>query len=124
MKRCLVIDDSSVVRKVACQVLEVLGCNASEAESGSDGIGLCTVLMPDIILIDWDMPDSNVLEVIPAIRAIHSDRRPYIVYVTTEHDPLAIARAFSAGADDYMMKPFDREALQSKLEEISASMAA
>lgn len=124
MKRCLVIDDSSVVRKVACHLLEKVGCTTSEAESAADGIGLCGVLMPDIIFIDWDLPECNVLEAIAAIRGVDSDRRPYIVYMTTEHDSLDIARALSAGADDYLLKPFDRLMLETKLEEISNSLAA
>ncbi|MDO9382436.1 MAG: response regulator [Hyphomicrobiaceae bacterium] len=124
MRRCLIVDDSSVVRKVAAQILRSLGCTVSEAESGSDAVGLCTVLMPDIIFLDWHMPGSGKLDAIPAIRAIESDRRPHIVYVTTEHDTLDIARALSAGADSYMMKPFDRAMLSEKLDEIAASVAA
>lgn len=124
MPRCLIVDDSSVVRKVACQILRSLGCTVSEAESGNDAVGLCSVLMPDIIFLDWHMPGSGKLDAIPAIRAIESDRRPHIVYVTTEHDTLDIARALSAGADSYMMKPFDRSMLIEKLDEIAAGGVA
>lgn len=124
MRRCLIVDDSSVVRKVACQILRSLGCTVSEAESGSDAVGLCSVLMPDIIFLDWHMPGTGKLDAIPAIRAIDSDRRPHIVYVTTEHDTLDIARALSAGADSYMLKPFDRSMLIEKLDEIADSVVA
>ena len=124
MRRCLIVDDSSVVRKVACQILRSLGCNVSEAENGTDALGLCSVLMPDVIFYDWDIPGTNKLETIAALRAIDAASRPHIVYVTTEHDTLDIARALSAGADSYMMKPFDRTMLIGKLEEIAASVAA
>lgn len=124
MRRCLIVDDSSVVRKIACQILRSLGCTVSEAESGSDAVGLCSVLMPDIVFLDWHMPGTGKLDAIPAIRAIESDRRPHIVYVTTEHDTLDIARALSAGADSYMLKPFDRSMLVEKLDEITDSVAA
>lgn len=124
MRRCLIVDDSSVVRKVACQILRSLDCTVSEAESGSDAVGLCSVLMPDVIFLDWHMPGTNKLETIQAIRALDSDRRPHIIYVTTEHDALDIARALSAGADSYMLKPFDRAMLTEKLDEIAASAVA
>lgn len=124
MRRCLIADDSSVVRKVASQILQSLDLTVSEAESGADCIGLCSVLMPDIILLDWQMPGSRALDTIKALRAIESDRRPFIVYVTTEHDTLDIARALAGGADSYMLKPFDRFMLIEKLEEIAAHNAA
>lgn len=124
MRRCLIVDDSSVVRKVACQILQSLGYTTSEAESGADAVGLCTVLMPDVIFLDWHMPGTAKLETITAIRKLVSDRRPYIVYVVTELDTMDIARALSAGADSYMMKPFDRLMLIEKLEEIVVPIAA
>lgn len=124
MRRCLIVDDSGVVRKVAIQILETLGCTTSEAESLQDAVTLCRVLMPDIVLLDWHLPGANSLDAIAAIREIESDRRPVIVYLTTEHDPMSIARAFSAGADDFIMKPFDRESLQLMLSEAAARIAA
>jgi two-component system chemotaxis response regulator CheY len=124
MRRCLIVDDSSVVRKVAIQILRSLDYNVAEAESGADAVGLCTVLMPDVIFMDWHMPAEGKLDAILAIRKIDTDRRPYIIYVTTEHDALDIARALSAGADSYMMKPFDRAMLVEKLQEMTTSAAA
>jgi two-component system chemotaxis response regulator CheY len=124
MPRCLIIDDSSVVRKVACQILQSLGYTTAEAESGADGVGLCSVLMPDLIFLDWAMPGTPKLETIKAIRAMQGERRPYIVYVVTDHDTMDIARALTAGADSYMMKPFDRAMIVEKLDEITAATAA
>lgn len=124
MKRCLIIDDSSVVRRVAAHILGSLGCTTSESETGTDGANLCTVLMPDIVLLDWHIPNESALDTIAAIRAIESERRPYIVYVTTEHDALDIARALAAGADDYLMKPFDRQSLVEKYEFMVATNQA
>lgn len=124
MRRCLIVDDSSVVRKVAAQILRSMDLHVSEAESGADAVGLCSVLMPDIIFLDWHMPGEGKLDAITAIRKVDTDRRPYIIYVTTEHDTLDIARALSAGADTYMMKPFDRAMLVEKIEEMTTSAAA
>ncbi len=124
MARCLIVDDSSVVRKVAGQIIQSLGYSVSEADSGDDAVGLCDVLMPDIVLMDWHMPGSKPLDAIKAIRAMDRDVRPHIVYVVTEFDTLDIARALSAGADAYMMKPFDRQMLIEKIDEIATSAAA
>lgn len=124
MPRCLIIDDSSVVRKVANQIMTSLGYNVSEAENGADAVTLCTVLMPDVIFLDWSMPGTPKLETIKGLRAIPSERRPYIIYVVTDHDTMDIARAMATGADTYMMKPFDRGMIVEKLDEIAAATAA
>jgi two-component system chemotaxis response regulator CheY len=124
MQRCLIADDSSVVRKVASHILRSLQYTVSEAESSEDAVGLCTVLMPDIILLDWQMPGARAVDTIKALRSVDSGRRPYIIYLTTEHDTLDIARALAAGADNYLLKPFDRSMIAEKLEEIPDSVAA
>lgn len=124
MPRCLIIDDSSVVRKVACQIIGSLGYTMVEAESGADGVALCSVLMPELILLDWVMPGTPKLETIKGIRAIISERRAHIIYVVTDHDTMDIARALAAGADSYMMKPFDRLMILEKIDEIANTTAA
>jgi two-component system chemotaxis response regulator CheY len=124
MRRCLIVDDSSVVRRVAIHILESLNYVVSEAENGEEAARQCQVLMPDIIILDWHMPGPSAFDTIAAIRAIENERRPYIVYLTTEYDTLTIARAISAGANDFLMKPFDRESLAQKFTEIATALAA
>jgi len=124
MPRCLIIDDSSVVRKVAGQILGSLGYTVAEAENGADGVALCSVLMPELIFLDWAMPGTPKLETIKGIRALTSERRPHIVYVVTDHDTMDIARALASGADSYMMKPFDRGMILEKIDEIASATEA
>jgi len=115
MKHCLVVDDSRIVRKVARTLLESMNFEVSEAENGREAVERCIERMPDAVLLDWQMPVMNGLEFIGALRlAIKSDR-PHIIYCTTENDPKGLSRAFIGGADDYLLKPFDRATLTAKL---------
>jgi two-component system chemotaxis response regulator CheY len=113
VKRCLVIDDSSVIRKVARALLNNMGYQVIEAANGAEGIAACAAQMPDAILIDWDLPDMSGFDFLVAFnREFPGPARPYIVYATTEHDPLDIARAISTGASRYVTVPFNRETLE------------
>lgn len=119
MKRCLIIDDSPVIRKVARRILEKHGYEISEAENGQEALERCKRQVPDVVLLDWQMPVMGALEFLAALRVSLSGRRPYIVYWTTENDPGDIARALAAGADDVMLKPFDRADLVGKMSAVS-----
>ena len=114
MKSCLVVDDSSVVRKVARRILEDLDYIVDEAEDGQEALDKCRQEMPDAILLDWHMPIMGGLEFLKLLRAYVGGTDPFIVFVTTENDIGQIAQAMRAGADDFMMKPFDREFLEAK----------
>jgi two-component system chemotaxis response regulator CheY len=116
MKRCLVIDDSDVIRKIAGHVFRSLDFDVSEAENGRDALEKCQAQMPDVILLDWHMPVMGSMEFLAALRPAHQARKPHILYCTTENDPVDIARALSSGADDYIMKPYDGDGLAAKLQ--------
>ncbi|MBU1336967.1 MAG: PleD family two-component system response regulator [Devosia sp.] len=116
MKSCLIVDDSSVVRKVARRILEDMDYIVEEAEDGQDAFDKCRQEMPDAILLDWNMPIMSGLEFLKLLRAYVGGDKPHIVYCTVENDIGAIAMALKAGASDYMMKPFDRSVLESKFE--------
>lgn len=116
MKSCLIVDDSSVVRKVARRILEDMDYIVDEAEDGQDAFDKCRQEMPDAILLDWNMPIMSGLEFLKLLRAYVGGDRPHIVYCTVENDIGAIAMALKAGASDYMMKPFDRSILEAKFE--------
>jgi two-component system chemotaxis response regulator CheY len=115
MKTCLVIDDSEVVRKVACTIFENLQFDASEAESGQEALDCCAKAMPDAILLDSHMPAMGTVEFLASLRALANGSKPIVVYCATENNSSEIMRALSAGADDYVLKPFDRESLRAKL---------
>jgi len=117
MKSCLIVDDSSVVRKVARRILEDMDYIVEEAEDGQDAFEKCRQEMPDAILLDWNMPIMSGLEFLKLLRAYIGGEKPHVVYCTVENDIGAIAMALKAGASDYMMKPFDRAILEAKFEQ-------
>jgi two-component system, chemotaxis family, chemotaxis protein CheY len=117
-KHCLVVDDSAVIRKVARRILEGLDFTIMEAEDGSKALDVCSVHMPDAILLDWNMPIMDGYEFLKAVRQTENGTKPKIVFCTTENDVAHIARAMHAGADEYIMKPFDKDILASKFQQI------
>ncbi len=121
MKSCLIVDDSSVVRKVARRILEDMDYIVEEAEDGQDAFDKCRQEMPDAILLDWQMPIMSGLEFLKLLRAYVGGEKPHVVYCTVENDIGAIAMALKAGASDYMMKPFDRAILEAKFEPPAAA---
>ncbi|MBU6299391.1 MAG: response regulator [Alphaproteobacteria bacterium] len=118
MKHCLVVDDSRVIRKVACRILEELSFATEEAEDGEAALQACRRRMPDVILLDWHMPNMNGIAFLRALRGERQGRNPVVVFCTTENDVAHITEALSAGADEYIMKPFDRSILEAKLSEV------
>jgi two-component system chemotaxis response regulator CheY len=118
MKTCLVVDDSSVIRKVARRILEGLSFKIVEAENGRDALQQCERELPDAILLDWNMPVMDGYEFLTALRRIPGGDRPKVVFCTTENDVVHIARALHAGANEYIMKPFDKEIVEAKFQEV------
>ena len=116
MKHCLIVDDSRVIRKVSRHILESLGFAVDEAENGREGLDRCSEQMPDVILLDWNMPVMSGIEFIVQLRQREGGDKPKVVFCTTENDVAHIREAISAGADEYVMKPFDHETLQIKLQ--------
>jgi two-component system chemotaxis response regulator CheY len=118
MKHCLVVDDSAVIRKVARRILEGLQFHISEAEDGSQAIDACKVAMPDAVLLDWNMPVMDGYDFLRNLRQMPGGKVPKVVFCTTENDIAHIARAMHAGADEYIMKPFDKEIMTSKFQQV------
>jgi two-component system chemotaxis response regulator CheY len=116
MKSCLIVDDSRVIRKVSRHILETLGFTVEEAENGQEGLNKCDDSMPDVVLLDWNMPVMTGIEFITQLRQREGGDKPKVVFCTTENDVAHIREAISAGADEYVMKPFDHETLQIKLQ--------
>ena len=116
MKQCLIVDDSRVIRKVSRHIVESLGFAVEEAEHGEDALEKCSAAMPDVILLDWNMPVMSGIEFINKLRARPDGAKPKVVFCTTENDVAHIREAIDAGADEYVMKPFDHETLQIKLQ--------
>ena len=114
MKTCLVVDDSRVVRKVARKILEELKFECDEAEDGRQAVEWCSGRMPDAILLDWNMPEMNGIEFLRELRQMEGGSAPKVVMCTTESSVESIKEALGAGANEYIMKPFDSEIIESK----------
>lgn len=118
MKSCLVVDDSKVVRMVAKKIIEQLGFEIREAADGEAALAACRDAMPDVILLDWNMPVMNGLDFLRALRAGEGGGGPLVVFCTTENDLGHINEALGAGADEYVMKPFDGDIIHAKFAQI------
>lgn len=118
MKTCLIVDDSKVVRKVARSIFEDLGFECREAENGQQACDDCLTAMPEVILLDWNMPVMNGIEFLRKLRGMTGGSTPKVIFCTTENEMSFIQQALEAGADEYIMKPFDRCIVQGKLSQI------
>ena len=74
--------------------------------------------MPDAILLDWNMPVMNGIEFLRALRGTPAATRPVVVFCTTENDIAHIQEAIGAGANEYIMKPFDSDIIQAKFAQV------
>jgi two-component system chemotaxis response regulator CheY len=113
---CLLVDDSSLVRKIARKILACEGFEIDEAENGQIAIDKCLTRMPDVILLDWNMPVMDGLEFLKSLRRAQGGRKPSVIFCTTETDIDHIQKALANGANEYLMKPFDQESLIAKLD--------
>ncbi len=118
MKTCLVVDDSRVIRRVARRILEEFNFLIEEAEDGRIALAACQANVPDVVLLDWNMPVMSGLEFLRALRALPLARQPVVIFCTTENDLAHIRVAVDAGADEYIMKPFDRDIMEAKLAQV------
>jgi two-component system chemotaxis response regulator CheY len=118
MKSCLVVDDSKVVRMVARKILEGLNFQIVEAENGKLAMDECAKVMPDAILLDWNMPVMSGIEFLRLLRKMEGGQTPIVVFCTTENDIQHIQEAITAGANEYIMKPFDSEIIESKFSQV------
>ena len=117
MKTCLIVDDSRIIRKVARRILEELDFEVAEAADGVEALTYCRSEMPDAILLDWVMPVMDGVTFLRQLRGEIGGRSPKVIFCTAETEPVRIREALAAGADEYMMKPFDGDILESKLSE-------
>jgi two-component system chemotaxis response regulator CheY len=115
MKHCVVIDDSDVIRKVAKRILEDLNITSTEAETADEGLAMCKKAMPDAVLLDWHLPRMLPTDFLQLLRQLDGGEAPVVFYCTTENDPELITKALDLGADDYILKPYDKESIQQKL---------
>lgn len=99
--------------------MEGLGFTVSEAEDGVFALAHCQNEKPDLILLDWHMPNMDGLEFIKQLRALPDGGKPKVIFCTTESDVSHITQAISSGADEYVMKPFDADIIKGKLQQVN-----
>ncbi|MEO5337270.1 MAG: response regulator [Magnetospirillum sp. WYHS-4] len=118
MKSCLIVDDSKVIRMVARKILQELEFETAEAADGRDALESCKGKMPDAVLLDWNMPVMSGIEFLRELRRLPGGDHPIVVFCTTENDIEHIQEAIEAGANEYIMKPFDSEIIQAKFSQV------
>lgn len=115
--RALIIDDSRPIRRIESEILKELGFETADASNGREGLERLAAaeLLPDVVLVDWNMPEMDGLQFITAVRREQRYAGLPVLMVTTETETDRMLRALSAGADEYLMKPFQKEGLVDKL---------
>jgi two-component system chemotaxis response regulator CheY len=118
MKTCLVVDDSSVIRKIASRILEEMNFRILEAEDGAQALEICRRELPDAVLLDWNMPVMDGFEFMIHLRQLPGGDQPKVVFCTTENGIDHISKALHGGANEYIMKPFDKDIVAAKFQEV------
>ncbi len=114
--RALVVDDSSAMRMILSRIMRDLGFEVFEAEHGRDGLERLRQLgRVDVALVDWRMPEMSGLEFVEAVRRERTWDDVPLMMVTTETELAQVRRALAAGVNEYVMKPFTKEAIREKL---------
>lgn len=118
MKIFMIADDSPVIRKVGRRLIEDMGLVVVEAENASQAQSMCVENMPDGILVDWDMPGMASLELIEWLKHYPQAEHTKIIFCTSEMMVSEMTRAKRSGAHGFLLKPFNRQMLVNKLEEV------
>jgi two-component system, chemotaxis family, chemotaxis protein CheY len=113
----LVVDDSRTMRMVLRRNLEQIGFTVIEAGNGVEGLEAMrnAPRIPDLALVDWNMPEMDGLEFVTAVRAEAAWRSMTVMMVTSESEQGRVVQALTAGAHEYLMKPFQPGAMVEKL---------
>jgi two-component system chemotaxis response regulator CheY len=114
--RALVIDDSRTVRIIIGQILREIGVEVIEASNGLEALEQMKRI-PDVelMLVDWNMPEMNGFDFIRAVRSQRAYDAVRILMVTSETQGEQVIQALNAGANEYLMKPFNKDVLVAKL---------
>lgn len=119
-KNCLVVDDSTTIRKVIGRMLQKLEMEVREAENGQVALESCLDKMPDVVMLDWNMPVMSGIEFLIELRKSPGGDRPKVILCTTENEFEAIQKAMSEGANEFIMKPFNEDIIKEKLQIVGA----
>jgi two-component system chemotaxis response regulator CheY len=124
MQCCLIVASSDLIRRVAAQFTERAGFMVIQTENGHQALQACAVRMPDIILLDWQLPVMSAHEFLGELQLMRPSAKPQILYMMSELDINDLTQAHAAGISDFLLKPFNREMLTTKLEELARARHA
>ena len=114
--RAIVIDDSRAIRSILGKMLKDLGFEVMDASNGREALEKLEQAEPiDLALVDWNMPEMNGYEFVCAFRSDSSNDNVKVMMVTTETEIDQMVKALEAGANEYVMKPFDKDVIMDKL---------
>jgi two-component system chemotaxis response regulator CheY len=114
--KALVVDDSRSMRAILSKQLRELGFQVVEAPGGVEALRALNEEGPfHLVLLDWNMPDMDGREVLAVMRSEAAYQEVRVMMVTTESEMSQVSVALEAGANEYLMKPFDRDSLLEKL---------
>ncbi|HEY1424082.1 MAG TPA: diguanylate cyclase [Candidatus Acidoferrum sp.] len=113
--RVLVVDDSPVYRKIFEQILSGEKYSVSYAANGEDAARIYNETAPNIVITDWIMPDFSGLELCQRIRADNTSTYTYVILMTSNTDKGGVVKGLEAGADDYLVKPFDSSEMLARI---------
>lgn len=114
--RVLIIDDSSSMRMLLGRILDDLGVEHDQAQDGREALQVLEQEGPfELAMVDWQMPVMDGIEFVRAVRARYADDGPRLLMVTSVNLLESVVEALEAGADEYIMKPFTKEALLEKM---------
>lgn len=117
--KVLIVDDSSVIRKLLCYICEQAGLETDTADDGADGLNVLQQQGPfDLLMVDWEMPYMNGLDMVRSIKDDHLAPGTKILMITTHNTMGDMVTALSLGIDDYLMKPIDEESVLSRLQSL------
>jgi len=113
--KCLVVDDSPIIRRILGVMLSRLGFALIEADTVQKALTLCESALPDLVVVDWNLPDEDGISLIQQLRRLPGGERMKLIMCTVERSVTHIETALSAGADEYITKPFGIDVLETKL---------
>jgi two-component system chemotaxis response regulator CheY len=114
--KALVVDDSRAMRVLLSRMLEECGFQVAQAQHGGEGLSHL-LQHPDtnLALVDWNMPEMTGIEMVEAVRKDQKLANVRLMMVTTESEMSQVERALAAGANEYVMKPFTKDAIVDKI---------
>ncbi len=123
--KALIVDDAKVVRVALGRIMNQLGYESVTAEDGQQALdAMAEHPDTDVVMLDWNMPVMNGYDFLIAMRAMpEHGAKPKVIMVTTETGMPQMLKALAGGADEYIMKPFDKEMVAGKLEMVGLEVA-